>query len=142
MTLTSLFSPHRNGDAKRQDLMKELIGFSHRVAYAMAIAVVGLLLAALPAGASVDPSGLFTKALNLPLAATGLLLPDEWKTIDLWFGTNALHYADFSEVLLRHLRIAIPVYVLQFYLPNLFHGLYRLIKSRGGASQPRTEEQV
>jgi hypothetical protein len=51
--------------------MKRLIGFSHRVAYAMAIAVVGLLLAALPGGASVDPSGLFTKALNLPLAAAG-----------------------------------------------------------------------
>src|SRR5688572_6982058 len=110
--------------------MKHLIGLSHRVAYATATALVGLLLAVMPAGLKIDSTGVLTKLLNLPVAAVGLLLPDGWKSIDLWFGTNALHYSHFSEVLVRHLRLAIPVYVLLFYIPTLGRAVWQRLRHR------------
>ena len=117
-------------------MRKLVVGFFNRLAYATAIALGGLLLAVMPAGLRIDPTGVLTKLLNLPVAAVGLILPDGWKSIDLWFGTNALHYSHFSEVLVRHLRLAIPVYVLLFYIPTLGRAVWQRLRHRREAIEP------
>lgn len=117
--------------------MNHVIGLSHRVAYATAVALVGFLLAVMPAGAKVP--GL-ARLLDLPVAAAGLLLPVTWRGVDLWFRPWEFHpYSSdhFVVGMLQHLRIAIPVYVLLFYVPNLFSGLRRWMRSRRGADQPQ-----
>lgn len=108
--------------------MKNLLGLSHRIAYATALALAGFLLAVLPAGLKIDPGGMLTKLLDLPVAAVGLLLPLAWRGIDLWFHPQELGYLAVSDVLIRHLRIAIPVYVLVFYLPTVARGGWRRLR--------------
>jgi hypothetical protein len=98
--------------------MSLVVGFFHRLAYAIAVALVGFLLAVMPAGGKID-GGVTAKVLDLPVALAGLVVPVTWKGVDLWFEPWSLGYLTFPEALLRHLRIATPVYVLIFYLPTL-----------------------
>lgn len=65
--------------------MKSLLGLSHRIACASAVALAGFLLAVLPGRLKIDPGGMLTRLLDLPVAAVGLLLPPAWRGIDLWF---------------------------------------------------------
>jgi hypothetical protein len=110
--------------------MKLLLGLCHRIAYATTFALAGLLLAVMPLGLKLDPTGVTTHVLNLPVAAVGLILPDEWQGIDLWFSQQEWGYLHFSETLIRHLRLAIPVYVLLFYVPSLFRGAVKWGRGR------------
>lgn len=111
--------------------MKHLLGFCHRLAYATTAALAGFLLAVHPAGLRIDPTGLLTKLLNLPVAAVGLLLPPEWRGVDLWFQPQEWGYLnEFRGGMLRHLRIAILVYVLIFYLPTLALVGWRRLRHR------------
>lgn len=107
-----------------------VVGFFDRLAYATAVALGGFLLAVMPGPARVDPSGVVARLVDLPVALAGLILPAKWKGIDLWFSPEGLGYFTFPEALIRHLRIAIPVYMFLFYLPSLAVVGWRRLRHR------------
>lgn len=115
----------------RSRLVIRILGLTHRLAYATTVALAGFLLTVMPVGLRIDPSGFVVHLLDLPVAAAGLLLAPEWRGIDLWFQPQEWGYLHPIEGLLRHLRLAIPVYMLLFYLPNLIAGAHRRLRPQG-----------
>jgi hypothetical protein len=106
-----------------------------------AVVLAGATWAMLVVPLGVEDSRVATAVVYVfvfPVAVAGAWLPSEARGIDLFFWPGAIHGMPAADILLRHLRIAIPVYVLLFYLPNLFRGLYRWIKARDGARQPES----
>jgi len=55
----------------------------------------------------------------LPVAFVSIHLPEQWQGIDLVFGSILPHSFNTSGYLWRHLRTAVPIYIVLFYLPNL-----------------------
>jgi hypothetical protein len=116
-----------------------LLGLSHRLAYAIAVALTGFFLIVMPIGLRIE---FLVRLLDLPVAAAGLLLPLEWRGIDLWFQPQEWGYVDPLQGLLRHLRVAIPAYVVLFYVPNVLSAVYRRLQGTrpgptGGLDHPR-----
>lgn len=65
------------------------------------------------------------KVLDLPVAAVNTLLPWQWKGIDVWSSKRQPEHESVWRTLLVHLRVAVPVYVLLFYVPNVIAALVR-----------------
>lgn len=103
-----------------------LASFSHRLAYALLFGIVTWLLAWLP---TPFESNLFfgwaLEILNAPVAFVSLHLPVGWQAIDLVFGSILPHTYTSSGFLWQHLRTAVPVYLLLFWLPALVRMLWR-----------------
>lgn len=122
----------------RGKLLRAVIGFVHRVVYAALIGIVTWLMAIFPIGVVNSLLlMLILKVFDFPVAVAGLLLPWEYTGIDLFFGHGfGVGAPAPEEILLRHLRVAIPVYVLLFYVPNLIKGGIGLIRRRQKTTKP------
>jgi hypothetical protein len=49
----------------------------------------------------------------------GLLFPKWWAGIDVFYGRNLCDFCTPDERFVRHVELAIPVYVLLLYLPKV-----------------------
>jgi hypothetical protein len=70
------------------------------------------------------------KLLDLPVAAVSSLLPWQWKGIDVWSSERQPDYGSIWKMLYVHLRTAVPVYVILFYLPNAIAWIVRRVRRR------------
>lgn len=98
-----------------------VIGFCNRLAYASLVGVYVWLGTIEPSLWSVAVLRLLTRMLDLPVALAGLLLPMNTAFIDLFFNRGIREWAFVSplRVLLWHLQVSVPVYLVLFYLPAL-----------------------
>ena len=108
-----------------------VLAAAHRVAYAAALAFFVFDFAVLPIGVGGPVLGTLLAVLNLPVAVVGLALPCDQRGLD--FPVGHCHWPN-QTLFLHHLRLAIPVYVALFYLPNLVSLIRKRRKARGGAS--------
>jgi hypothetical protein len=107
-----------------------LVGLSHRVACATLIGIYTWLFSYLPYSATPRLLGDLAYIFDFPVAAASLVLPFPFKGIDLFFGRGVGEFMSKETLLFWHLRVAIPVYVLLFYVPNLIKGGFGLIRKR------------
>src|SRR5688572_23379782 len=99
--------------------MKPLVGLIHRTVYATLFALVSWMACAMPLGPRVGLQTFTCKVLDWPVATAGLLFPG-WKGVDVFYGGVKCDFCTPSELLWGHLLLAVPVYVVLFYLPLLF----------------------
>ena len=105
------------------------VGAIHRFAYAVLLGMVTWFLYTarfdtLPFGADVQI--MLTKIVGLPVAIVSQLLPQgAWHAIDPFAEYPFAHNEPHERLLLLHLRLAVPVYVALFYVPNVVGALYR-----------------
>ena len=103
-------------------------GLAHRVAYAIVIGVAIWYFALVPFSETSIPRPLhewLLKLLDLPIAAVNAILPWQWKGIDVWSSERQPEYSNVLKMLRVHLRVAVPVYVLLFYVPNAVRWVMR-----------------
>lgn len=109
-------------------------GFIHRAAYATLTAIVVWILYVFP----FDPGSYrfrlaAVKVLDWPVAMVSRQMPPSLKAIDPFSDYPFAHNERAEYVLLLHLRLAVPVYILLFYLPSLIAaGLARLRRRKSG----------
>lgn len=124
---------------------RDLLGFAHRLTYATLLALLTWLLSWLPVSTQLAGSAIVSavlKVVNFPVALASQAMPLTWRGLDLVFAERLPHTVATSEFLLRHLRVAIPVYVFLFYLPNLLRsGLDGLRRRRTAPSNSRPLER-
>jgi hypothetical protein len=100
---------------------KRLIGFINRVAYAMLVSGFVWYLTLVPF--TMTPLGrgahlVFVKVLDFPVAMVSSVLPWQLKGIDPFSSERQPERANMWELLHAHVRVAVPVYVTLFYVPN------------------------
>jgi amino acid transporter len=111
-----------------------LLGFIHRIAYAVLVSFVVWFLWT----ARFDTLSLgrdfqlgIVKVLDFPVAMVSERMPlTGWRSIDPFTRDQMGHNEPNEKVLLWHLRLAVPVYVVLFYLPNLFIWIVRRFRNR------------
>ncbi len=114
---------------------KLLLGLSHRIAYAALISALVWILALMPRQ-PVEPysfEALLALAFDLPIAVATQPLPCKEFALDLWFSVEGgegcpqgfANQVSARERFFNHMRVGIPVYMLLFYLPNVFLYLIR-----------------
>lgn len=59
--------------------------------------------------------------LDWPVATVGLLFPAYWAGIDAFYGQNLCDFCTPSELLVEHLKLAVPVFVLLSYVITKLH---------------------
>jgi hypothetical protein len=121
----------------RRSLPSRLLGFCHRLAYALLIAGSTWLFAWLPndlARSAVCRAAF--QALNFPVALVSLYLPFEWQAVDIVLGRDLPETFNTSAFLWRNVRTAVPVYLVVFYLPSLV--LYMRRRRSGDSRQLET----
>jgi hypothetical protein len=115
------------------NIWRYFVGLGHRLAYATTLGLLTWYLYMMPCPAlDMDLRRVIVAILDLPVAIVSQVLPGSWwKGIDV-FSVNPFGHGLAPElVLVRHLRLAIPVYVLLFYLASLCRlAGYRFRKSR------------
>jgi hypothetical protein len=95
-----------------------LIGFCNRLAYALLFGIGTWVFAWLPTPLAANQEfGLLLSVINAPVAFVSLFLPFQWQAVDLVFGRNLPHSLGEAAYLWQHLRTAVPVYLILFYLP-------------------------
>lgn len=106
-------------------------GFFARLGYAAALSVLVWNFSVLPLGLDLDVWSPILGALNAPVGAVGLLLPCPERGLDSPFW-RCHHQGGQTapEFFFSHLRLAVPVYVLCFYLPNLLASTWRWSRRR------------
>jgi hypothetical protein len=125
-----------------------LVGFVHRVAYAVLFAFIIYFGARLPlydngqvisfgAGALV----FFAHILDVPIALVSLLDMPYLAGLDLFFGHGVGEFMTSTEVLTWHVRLSILVYVPLFYLPQLVRALVRRMRQRSSQLPPPVNER-
>ena len=108
--------------------MRLLVGFAHRVVYATLFAMLGWYACIMPPESSWQTAiqRLLCYGLTYPPAVIGQLTYP-LGGMDLFF-THGSTWCDFcsaQDVFWYHLRFAVPVYVLLFYIPALFKWIAR-----------------
>lgn len=113
-------------------MRRKVIGFFHRLAYALALALGVFSLTVLPLGL---PSSNWIPwalaAVNSPVSLVSLLVPCSERGLD--FPLGDCHHEGgqtASEFFFSHLRLAVPVYLLIFYLPGFFVAARRWWRGR------------
>lgn len=113
-----------------------LLGLSHRIAYATAIAGSVWLFYSISFGGPLEKSSAaLLKLADLPIATASQLLPCNARGVDLWYRVGpgesvCPHYTTTSESLGSHMRVGVASYVLLFYLPNLLLAARRRWRGR------------
>ena len=110
--------------------MRYVIGFFHRLAYAVALGFVSFTLAAVPLGIDSDTEQVASFVVGLPLALAWRLLPLNWRGIDVISRGSFGEWLNFREALFYHLRAAVPTYLVLFYLPNAVAMVWRAMRRR------------
>jgi hypothetical protein len=125
---------------------RPVIGFIHRVTYAMLIGFITWFLwiarfDTLPFDRDIQTG--MIKVLSFPVALVSEQTPiTGWKAIDPFTKDIVGHNEPNEKVLLWHLRLAVPVYVVLFYLPNLGTWIIRRArrKRHSQATAPTVEQ--
>jgi hypothetical protein len=108
---------------------RHAIGFIHRVVYATLIGFITWFLwtaryDTLPLGR--DAQNAIVKVLAAPVAFVSRLTPPAgWKALDPFTSDVVGHNEPNEKLLLWHLRLAVPTYVVIFYIPSLIRLLVR-----------------
>ena len=63
--------------------------------------------------------------LDWPVATVGLLFPSYWAGIDAFYGQNLCDFCTPNELLLEHLKLAVPVFVGLSYAVTTLHAWWR-----------------
>jgi hypothetical protein len=63
--------------------------------------------------------------LDWPVATVGLLLPAYWAGIDAFYGRNLCDFCTAPELLVEHLKLAVPVFVGLSYAVTALHVRWR-----------------
>ena len=106
-----------------------VIGFIHRVVYASLIALVTWHACTWPFGESLIRRRIVTAiclTFNAPTAIVGRITAP-YRGMDVIFDRGG-EWCDFcqpQEVLWRHVRFAVPVYVVLFYVPSVVMWIIR-----------------
>src|SRR4051794_973604 len=100
-----------------------LIGFMHRVVYATLFALLAWHACTWPFSNSIVQRRVATAVcytLNFPTAIIGRVT-SPYRGIDVFFdrGGEWCDFCSAQQVLWYHVRFAIPVYVVLFYIPTL-----------------------
>ena len=111
---------------------KRVVGFIHRVTYAVLLSVFVWYLTLVPF--TMTPlrrsSHLaLVKVLDFPVAMVSSVLPWQAKGIDLFSEERQPERANMWELLHAHVRVAVPVYVILFYVPNAITFLRRRLRT-------------
>ncbi len=106
--------------------MKSFIGFCHRVAYAIVLGVTVGYIYLVPSPLGARGSAWVAGILNLPVSVfcqvTGA------HAINTFASSSFAHLGTFEDALFQHLRVAVPVYVVLFYVPNIAKWLIRRMR--------------
>lgn len=113
--------------------MKHLIGFMHRVAYATALSFLCIYTCSIPQafGKHEALQKVVCYTLNYPTAVVGLVTRP-YRGMDVFFdrGDEWCDFCSMQQVYGYHLRFAIPVYVLLFYVPTFIMWMIRRSRQR------------
>jgi hypothetical protein len=116
-----------------------LVGFCHRCAYGVVLSLlvwVFTLHLPLPEGPTARAVTTVTmKALDLPVALATQLMPCDEFAIDIWFSVRGgggcpQPLGNLLGYFWNHMRVAVPTYVLIFYIPAGLAVVYRRILRR------------
>ena len=119
--------------------LRHAIGFLHRLAYATLCGLATWTILATEASRVINgrpapgaPQILIPIAmvLDYPIALVSRLRIPYFAGIDLFFGDGVGEFMPSGEVLSWHLRVAIPTYILLFYVPNVCEALGRGVRAR------------
>lgn len=106
-------------------------GFFLRLGYAVALSALVWNFFVLPLGVDLDAWGPVLNALNAPVATASLLVPCPERGLDAPFSQCHQQGGQTPpRFFFNHLRLAVPVYVLMFYLPNALRGAWRSWRGR------------
>ena len=110
-----------------------LTGFVHRVVYAMLFALLAWHACTWPFGNSLVQRRVATAVcytLDFPTAIVGRVT-SPYRGIDVFFERGEwCETCSWQQELWVHVRFAVPVYVVLFYLPNLVMCFVRLVRNR------------
>ena len=100
--------------------MKLIVGFIHRVVYASLISLLGVTVCVL---STMDVGTLPCKLMNWPVSIVGQHLPG-WAGLNVFNEQNRCDFCTPTERFQSHMTLAIPLYVILFYLPNVVAWLW------------------
>lgn len=111
--------------------MKYVIGLVHRITYATLLSAVAWYACVTPSDSPKQRAS-FTwvcYVLSYPTAVVGRVT-SPYRGIDVFFdhGGEWCDFCSSKEVLWRHLRFAVPVYVALFYVPSFVLWLARRLR--------------
>ena len=114
--------------------------FCHRVTYAALLSAIVWIYINLPLAEGAAPpshwtlGGELVRLIDLPIVIATQALPCSETAVDLWFVRyHCPHEWDARHYLFSHMRVGIPVYVVLFYLPNVYmYGRRRWQRRRSG----------
>jgi hypothetical protein len=101
-------------------MKRAVLGFVHRFAYATVCAFLGFVPCILPYRDR--PSPVFAAicyTFNLPVAVVTWLGIPYLAGLDAWRGRGVGESMSAGEMLVWHVRVAVPTYVVLFYVPTL-----------------------
>src|SRR2546430_214754 len=98
--------------------MRKLLGLLHRIACSALISLLTWFTCAAPLGAHPLAQTILCKIFGWPVATAGELFP-RWYGVDLFYGGRSCDFCHPSDFVWSHMRLAVPVYLGLFYLPNL-----------------------
>jgi hypothetical protein len=113
--------------------MKRLVGLVHRFVYATLFALVSWLSCVMPLGERAEWQTWTCKVLDWPVATVGLLFP-RWKGVDVFYDGVRCDFCSPAELMWGHLVLAVPVYVVLFYVLPFVLWLVRKWRSRSGGN--------
>jgi hypothetical protein len=112
--------------------------------YAAFLALLTWFSCAAPLGTHPHTQGLICKVLDWPVATVGQLFP-RWYGVDVFYGGRSCDFCKPIDFVWSHTRLAVPVYVVLFYLPNFVVWIVRRFRNGRSKEAPavtRTVEQT
>jgi len=116
-----------------QRIVRWITGLAHRVTYATLFAVMTWFACGYPAafGRHVALQNAVCYGLDYPIAVVGRLMAP-YRGIDVFFDRGG-EWCDFCSaqgVLWAHVRFAVPIYVVLFYIPTFVLWIARRFRKR------------
>ena len=113
------------------DFVRKSRGFLCRLGWSTALALFVLDLWVLPLGLHQSYWKPLLAVLNAPVSAPSLLLPCTARPLDFPFGAcQHWGYQSASETFVKHLRLAVPAYLLLLYTPTLVLMLWQGLRRK------------
>src|ERR1700692_554812 len=98
--------------------MRKIVGLVHRIVYAALIALLTWFTCAAPLGTHPHTQAMICKVFDWPVATAGQLFP-RWHGVDVFYGGRSCDFCKPADVVWGHVCLAVPLYVVLFYLPNI-----------------------
>ena len=121
--------------------MKKVVGLCHRLAYGTVLGLIVCYVYLIPIPSlGIRGSLWVVGVLNFPVsvfcAVTGV------RAINSFASSAFAHSGTFQEVLVTHLRVAVPVCVVLFYVPNLIAWIVRRLRPQKGDESHREPRAI